>query len=118
VRKRESLTGPPGVKTGRRGDVAVAASGEGASGEEAATTTRGAAASTATETRTPSTIVARETGSTTLDTRAGGRKEAAAADTAGDRTEAVLTAREIPTEIGRAAHGSDNTNLFLFFDIF
>jgi len=94
------------VKTGRRGDAAVAACGaatayaaEGALGEEAATTTRGAAGSTATEIRTLPTTVDRETDSTTLDTRAGGRK-AAAADTAGDRTAAVMTAGATPTEIG------------------
>jgi hypothetical protein len=107
VRTRESPTGPPGVKSGRRGDAAVAACGaatayaaEGALGEEVATTMGGAAVSTATETRTPPTTSDRET----PDTRAGGRK-AAAADTAGDRTAADMTAGATLTEVGKMVHG-------------
>jgi hypothetical protein len=115
-RTRESPTGPPEVKSGRRGDAAVDACGAatarvaapaGASGEEAATTTRDAAGSTAMATRFLGTRVIRE-----MDTRAGGRTAAEAAGTAGDRTAAATTAGATPTKSCIAAHGSDNTIFF------
>jgi hypothetical protein len=104
VRMRESLTGPPGVRSGRRGDAAVAARGaatarvaaaEGAIGEEAATTTRVVAASIGMATRMVDTRVIRET-----DIRAGGRT---AAVTAGDKPRRL---RPLGKPLLKAANGS------------
>ncbi len=83
----------------------VATSMEGALGEEVATSMEGAAAMAATETRTPRTTVDRETDSTTPDTRAGGRKAAAADMTAG----ATLT------EVGKTVHGIFHIVYLSFF---
>jgi hypothetical protein len=113
----------PGVRAGRRGDPAVATCGaaapdavDGALGDEVATATKGAAAMAATETKTPRTTVDRKTDSTTPDTRAGGRK-AAAADTEGDRTAADMTAGATLTEVDKNVLGIFHT-VYLFFLFF
>jgi hypothetical protein len=81
-------------------------------GAEEATETKGAAAMAAMGIKTPLTTVDRETASTTRDTRAGGRK-AAAADTAGDKTGADTTAGAT-----RKTKKNCSRNIFLLFFFF
>jgi hypothetical protein len=103
-RMRESLSGLPEVKAGRKGVAAAGGCGAATApvaactqAGEAAKTRGGIASPLGTVPRMLVTTIDSVTGLTTQDSRAEDRKAAAAVDTAGGSTVAVRTAGATPT---------------------